>query len=69
MRDRVYYDCYEMRCLADYTLDNKIEAFMWKTNYHEDDIKLMFKDNFWCEVMLAWSQCSYHNPKKKHHAD
>ena len=34
---RVYYDCYEMRCLADYTLDNKMEAFIWETNYHEDD--------------------------------
>ena len=49
--------------LADYALDNNSGDFIWQTNLHEDDIKELYRNNFWKEVLLMWSKFTYHNPK------
>ena len=36
---------------------------MWSINLPKEDIIQIYKDNFWREVLIAWCDYTYYNPR------
>ena len=61
-----YLQFEEIRILAHQGLNNNIGELLWQCNLHKEDIKQMFANSFWKEVLLAWSKLIYSNPNNIH---
>ena len=54
-----------LRAMAFQQLDPNMQEFIFRCNLKESDIKSIFTDSFWRDVLLAWSKVNYlENPDK-----
>ena len=49
--------------LAYKILENKMSHDLWKCNLHRDDIRVIFKESFWRDVLECWLYCNYKMPE------
>ena len=59
----IYLQFEEIKILADYCFSNVVGKVIWRYNINTEDIKVIYKDHFWRDVLEAWSMLTYHNPK------
>ena len=46
-------------------LDSGIKNDIWRCNINEKDIKKLFKDSFWRDILIIWAKYNFHKPENQ----
>ena len=54
----------EIQSLANQSLIYK-SKYLWEANINPTEMKIIVKDSFWQDVVVAWAELSYYTPNNK----